>query len=92
MARTNFDRFTENAEYLCSNPECQTDGYMSISYPSDMLHFHKGGWYCDYCFDFDFTSSITNRGRSLESEIRLGRERGICHRTLPQPITEFLEE
>ena len=52
MARTNFDIFVEDAEYNCSNLECQTDWDNPISYPPDMLYFHKGGWYCEYCFDF----------------------------------------
>ena len=92
MARTNFDIFVEDAEYNCSNLECQTDWDNPLSYPPDMLYFHKGGWYCEYCFDFQLHIDITNRGRSLLEEIRLGKERGVCYRTLPEPITEFLEE
>ena len=41
MARTNFDIFVEDAEYNCSNLECQTDWDNLISYPPDMLYFHK---------------------------------------------------
>ena len=90
MARTNFDAFTDDAEYECKTQDSDHENYDGIfTYPADMLYWHRDGFYCEHCHSWKF-NIYDIKGRSLSSEIRLGKERGICHRTLSQPITEFI--
>lgn len=94
MARTNFDKFTKDAEYLCKTQDGDHEDFDfdgSFTFPADMLHWHQDGFYCEHCHNWKF-DIYDIKGRSLDREIRLGRERGICHRTLPKPITEFLND
>ena len=71
----------EEAQYLCRCPECN-----DTAFPTNMLHWHKDGFYCEHCFDEHIWLSYWQRGRSLDRELRLKAERGRCYRKLPDPL------
>ena len=74
----------EEFEYPCEASHFSWDG--QHSFPADMLYWRKDGFYCEGCIEDDFLISLPKKGRSLKKEIELPRQRGKCHRPLPNPI------
>ena len=87
MNQTIIDNHTDVFEYPCHADDQDHRDYDGIySFPADLLYWHKDGFYCEYCIEDKFLISLFRRGRSLEKEIKLAKERGKCYRKLPEPI------
>ena len=84
MNQTIIDNHMEVFEYPCKAGHSDYGGIHS--FPADLLYWHKDGFYCVYCVEEEFLISLWRRGRSLEKEIELAKERGRCYRRLPEPI------
>ena len=82
MNQTIIDNHIDVFEYPCKAGHA--DGIQS--FPADLLYWHKDGFYCEYCIEDKFLINLFRRGRSLEKEIELAKERSKCYRKLPEPI------
>ena len=54
-------------------------------FPANMLFWHKGGFLCEDCFDYQTHCTFFQRGRSLEDELLL-KKSGHRVRKLPEPF------